>query len=280
MPAPCCGALPTCSDGWIASQRPNRFASGLIRLALLSLCTLCTLGHARAAQRFTIACVGDSITRGLGAFAAYPEILQELLGARAQVLNFGVGGRTLLRNGLCDDQRGDCSYWTNGLLNQALASLPDVVVLMLGTNDAKDFNWHGQQTALGSSSFEADYRSLITLFSRLPSSPRVILGIPPPLYPPFPFRMLPDVINRIFPDLIREVAKTSEAEDMVVDLFGALGGSALSMPDRFLDGCHPVAEGNWDAAIEVTRVLDAILALEPRASAGADAMPSLVVFSE
>jgi hypothetical protein len=92
--------------------------------------------------------------------------------------------------------------------------------------------------------------------------------------------MLPDVINRIFPDLIREVAKTSEAEDMVVDLFGALGGSALSMPDRFLDGCHPVAEGNWDAAIEVTRVLDALQALEPRASAGADAMPSLVVFSE
>ena len=34
-----------------------------------------------------------------------------------------------------------CRYWTTGPLKQALASKPAIVVLMLGTNDAKFHNW-------------------------------------------------------------------------------------------------------------------------------------------
>src|SRR5579863_8364775 len=53
-----------------------------------------------------IACVGDSITAGLGVATgkSYPSQLQALLGDKWQVQNFGVSGRTLLK-------KGDHPYW-------------------------------------------------------------------------------------------------------------------------------------------------------------------------
>lgn len=38
-------------------------------------------------------------------------------------------------------KKGDNPYWRTGPLKQALASQPAIVVLMLGTNDAKYANW-------------------------------------------------------------------------------------------------------------------------------------------
>ena len=38
-------------------------------------------------------------------------------------------------------KKGDNPYWTTGPLKAALASKPAIVVLMLGTNDAKFHNW-------------------------------------------------------------------------------------------------------------------------------------------
>jgi len=55
-----------------------------------------------------IACVGDSITEGSGltspATQSYPARLQRLLGTNYNVRNFGVSGRTLLK-------QGDFPYW-------------------------------------------------------------------------------------------------------------------------------------------------------------------------
>jgi len=82
-----------------------------------------------------IACVGDSITQGAGAGEgkAYPSQLQELLGEKWKVGNFGVSGRTLLR-------KGDSSYWNERALLNAQDFKPDVVIIMLGTNDTKPQN--------------------------------------------------------------------------------------------------------------------------------------------
>ena len=49
-----------------------------------------------------VACIGDSITKGLGLKKenkTYPQQLQELLGSNFNVQNFGFSGATLLSKG-------------------------------------------------------------------------------------------------------------------------------------------------------------------------------------
>ena len=82
-----------------------------------------------------VACVGDSITLGAGlGDNTYPEQLQRMLGGNYAVRNFGVSGATLLTN-------GDKPYVQQDLYHQSLSFQPDVVVIMLGTNDSKPQNW-------------------------------------------------------------------------------------------------------------------------------------------
>ena len=51
---------------------------------------------------------------------------------------------------------------------KATASDADIVVIMLGTNDAKANNWK-----LAAEYFRADYAALIEVFRAMASSPRV-----------------------------------------------------------------------------------------------------------
>jgi len=85
-----------------------------------------------------VACIGDSITEGVGGgvkpATSWPAQLQGLLGASWQVGNFGVSGRTLLK-------QGDLPYWNDKAYQNALGFKPDVVIIMLGTNDTKPQNW-------------------------------------------------------------------------------------------------------------------------------------------
>lgn len=62
------------------------------------------------------------------------------------VSNFGNSGKTMLKKGLCFASGGDCSYWNQPTWPAVLASEPDIVTIMLGTNDAKEFNWFGVQS--------------------------------------------------------------------------------------------------------------------------------------
>ena len=57
-----------------------------------------------------------------------------MLGTRYEVKNFGVNSLTLLN-------KGDKPYQKNAAFTQAKAYLPDVVIIMLGTNDTKAVNW-------------------------------------------------------------------------------------------------------------------------------------------
>lgn len=119
-----------------------------------------------------VACVGDSITAGYLSSCGlnYPNQLQSLLGDGFAVSNYGVGGTTLLR-------KGDNPYWKTPAFRAAAASDADVVILMLGTNDAKVWNW-GRHAA----EYPGDYHDLISVFSSMPSKPRIRIMTPPPLY--------------------------------------------------------------------------------------------------
>jgi lysophospholipase L1-like esterase len=93
-----------------------------------------------AATPVKIGCIGDSITAGVCSTPAthgYPALLQQLLGAGCQVTNFGNSGKTMLKYG----GPGDSSYWNQTTWPQAQAANSDIYTILLGTNDAKTFNW-------------------------------------------------------------------------------------------------------------------------------------------
>ena len=138
-----------------------------MRILLLALLSIMT---AHAAEPIKVACVGDSITQGSGAKPgqSYPSQLQALLGEGYQVGNFGVSGRTLLK-------QGDFPYWKEKKYQAALAMEPAIVIIMLGTNDTKPQNWKFE------AEFAADYRELVKSFQSLKSKPKVLVCRPVPV---------------------------------------------------------------------------------------------------
>ena len=175
-----------------------------------------------------------------------------------QVHNFGDSGKCLLKNGLCGNGGdpipqcdGDCSYWHQDTFPGALHSSPDIVTIMLGTNDAKYCNFYsternGSPRGIGVGYREA-YLDMIDMFRRLPSNPKIYVAIPPPLtHPPGhpdlppPFNMSSNVINGIYPVLIRSIAADAGV-DGIIDTWSALGGVDMD-PDKTCDGCHPKDE--------------------------------------
>src|SRR5258708_827771 len=81
-----------------------------------------------------VACVGDSITYGAGLSGretnSYPAQLGRLLGAGYDTRNFGVSGATMLKH-------SDLPYMFRSEYTNALDFAPDIIVIMLGTNDSK-----------------------------------------------------------------------------------------------------------------------------------------------
>lgn len=112
----------------------------MLRITVFALTALTTI----YAAPIRVSCIGDSITVGVCSSNGmnYPNILQTLLGPNYIVQNFGNSGHTMLKNGLCGPPpAGNCSYWGTPQWAAAQASTPDIVTIMLGTNDAKNFNW-------------------------------------------------------------------------------------------------------------------------------------------
>ena len=108
--------------------------------------------------------------------------------SKVEVINYGVSGRTAMK-------KGDYPYWNENAFTQAKESNPDKVVMMLGTNDAKNFQW--DQTA-----YMQDWLEMINIFKNLDSKPEVYVMIPPPLYQDGVYSMEQKVINEVFPELI------------------------------------------------------------------------------
>ena len=106
---------------------------------------------------------------GAGRSSSYPAQLQAMLGERFCVRNFGVNGHAVQRS-------ADRPYWSSDAFTPSSAFEPDVVLIMLGTNDSRGDNWKGVGP------FSADYRELVAHYQSLESSPRVWLLTPPALF--------------------------------------------------------------------------------------------------
>jgi len=172
-----------------------------------------------------VACVGDSITQGAGAAPgkSYPSQLQDLLGATWEVKNFGVSGRTLLK-------QGDYPYWKEKAYEQAKECQPAMVVIMLGTNDTKPQNWAHKDD------FHADYLELIKSFQALASKPRVFLCRPCPVPEPGNFGINETNLKVEIP-IIDQLAK--ETGSAIIDIHAALENKPALLPDHV----HPNNEG-------------------------------------
>jgi lysophospholipase L1-like esterase len=194
-----------------------------------------------------VACIGDSITEGVGAAEgqSYPSQLQAMLGDKWKVGNFGVSGRTLLK-------KGDFPYWKEEAYQNALKSAPDVVIIMLGTNDTKPQNWKFE------SEFVADYSELVKSFQTLPSKPRVYVCRPCPVPEPGNFGInetnVQEEIKRLDP--LAKMLKLG-----VIDMHAALADKPKLLPDRV----HPDTEGAGEMAKAAFKALTGKRAPEPAA---------------
>lgn len=116
-----------------------------------------------------VACVGDSITAGwkLKDAERYVTKLGGLLGSDYDVRNFGHSSYAMLKI-------ADKSYWDSPKFQEAQNFLPNIVTIMLGTNDAHPNYWPQYEAE-----YYLDYLDMIAVFEALPSNPRVIvLGLP------------------------------------------------------------------------------------------------------
>lgn len=122
-----------------------------------------------------IACVGDSITWGYHVphrlVNAYPVVLQKLVGQGYVVRGFGHSGATALKH-----PTWNVSYWKVAEFKQATQFSPNVVVLMLGTNDSN----HGNLGVMRKN-FSRDFAALIRHFQKLSTHPKVFICLPPSL---------------------------------------------------------------------------------------------------
>ena len=177
-----------------------------------------------------VACIGDSITFGLGIAdtnQTYPAQLQARLGGEYDVRNFGKSGCTVTRDSVSGWARG---YILQAEHTNALAFAPDVVICNLGINDVSSF----AQPYL--TNLVRDYREIIAAYRALATAPRFILWQPlAPLYPGQTYYGQPVVTN--VNNLIRQVADLTGAD--ALDMAAPLTGH----PEWFPDSIHPNADG-------------------------------------
>ncbi|MBS1705641.1 MAG: discoidin domain-containing protein [Armatimonadetes bacterium] len=125
---------------------------------------------AMALSPIRVACVGDSITDDIGIRPTYPAQLQQMLGPNYEVGNFGVSGMRMVRN-------FEASYWATDKFKKSMEFQPNIVVIMLGTNDSNNACWSQIRDR-----FYPDARALVNTYRMLPSKPKVFLGIPVPSF--------------------------------------------------------------------------------------------------
>lgn len=240
-------------------------------------------GEQPPAKVLNIACVGDSITNGYHAmneFVSYPAQLQNLLGPSLgpqlvyNVWNFGHNGALATKIPkdteayAALEKSGKKPYWDTVEFNESQHCgnwnvAPDLVIIMLGTNDANSITWPTYHEL-----YERSYTELIKVYTDLGS--KVYIAIPPPCYSASEaasqYQLLQNVINDELPSHITCIADGSNlpAPISVYGLFHYhcptiendtatcdwISGAGFGTPPTppFNDGIHPNANGYYAIA--------------------------------
>jgi len=181
-------------------------------------------------EAIRMVCLGDSITQA----GAYVSALQTALGKQWVVTNLGNSGATLLK-------KGDKPYSRLPQFAQAIQLKPDVVTIMLGTNDSKPGNWTNK------AEFEADYKSMIDDLKKANRKVVIYCCVPPPAGGN-KWSINGTVIKDEVGPLVRKVAKDTGC--YVIDLQEPLTGKNV-IPD----GVHPNVDGHKLMAASIYQAL-------------------------
>ncbi len=180
-------------------------------------------------NRIRVACIGDSITYGSGVEgedyenSTWEYFLQQKLGERYEVLNYGIGGRTL-------QKEGDYPYSEFEFYNISHEIQAEIYIIMLGTNDSKPFNWNFAR-------YKAQLPPFVEGYKEHANHPRVILMAPSKCFADACDISNGPVEKEIHP-FILEYAKESGTE--CIDLYVY----SEHHPEWFVDGVHPNVKGN------------------------------------
>ncbi len=173
-----------------------------------------------------IACVGDSITEGYGlpyqSRTAYPVVLDSLLGPGYSVMNLGRSATTLRK-------KGDFPYWSCKEFYDVFVYRPDIIIIMLGTNDTKTQNWD-------SASFAHDYQALIDTFKTIPTKPKIYVCLPVPVFKS-KWTINDSTLTKWEIPIIKKLAVKNHLP--VMDLHSQMSGYG----QYFFDGIHPDVKG-------------------------------------
>ncbi len=181
-----------------------------------------------------VACVGDSITYGHGISSwsknNYPAVLQDILGDKYHVQNFGHSGATA-------SDEGDQPYTKTSEYKKSLEYDADILVIMLGTNDSKPENW------VSANDFRSRYDSLIESYKKNNPDLRVIVCTPACAFfsngktsGTTNYDIQPSVVTEIY-YFLRTYAVSSSYE--LVDIYDITKNHA----EWFEDNIHPSADG-------------------------------------
>jgi lysophospholipase L1-like esterase len=184
---------------------------------------------------------------------AYPADLRALFGGAAVVINYGHSGATMLTTGdLPYVNQPEYAAANSYLMNTAAGSIVDVII-MLGTNDSKAYNWAPGGASMAAQ-FATDTAALVDHFASLPNHPVVYLALPPDVYTNT-FGISGSVIHDQIIPILNQVA--AQRAVPTIDVNTPTTGHA----EDFTDGVHPndagyqiVAQVMQDGLLRVPQV--------------------------
>ncbi len=190
----------------------------LFFVASMAVC-MCACGNQ---SKIKVACVGDSITEGHGirrqSIDDYPVVLGQKLGDAYAVQNCGRSSTTL-------QKEGDFPYWLVKEFSNLMAYQPDIVVMKLGTNDSKPYNWNYSR-------FANDYQAMIDTIKHMPSNPRILVCTPAPAFGNR-WGINDSIISNYIIPIIDSLAKANDLQ--VIDFYTKLANQVANFPDSI----HP-----------------------------------------
>ncbi len=190
-----------------------------------------------------IVCIGDSITYGLGVefrrtFSTYPYMLSKILGKKYKIFNYGASSRTLLST-------GNHPYKKTSFIEKSLSQNPDIVIIMLGSNDSKAINWNAKK-------YKEEYLKLVKTYKILLKNSKIYIMTPPKAF--IKVKNDKSIQNKVIRDeicpIIREIA--DEANINIIDLYNF----TKKRPQWFFDGIHPNRKGNLFIANYIANIID------------------------
>ena len=213
-----------------------------------------------SAAAIKIGTIGDSITAGAcssGPAHSYPAQLQDMLdkewgNGTYAVTNLGACGSTMQKS-----PNGDSPYWQRPQFQALTQNKWDILVILLGTNDAKDpvdggpNNWHcGTDLPIDMATcpYVQDYLAMIDLVRTLgpdANTPPIIYAmIPVPLMQHGAIGANQTVINSVYPQLVPLIAAAANLTTVPINNFAGMGG-VPNWPATFPNGCS--INSNWPA---------------------------------